>query len=284
MPSLRQICDSDLPPGLISPIYLVWNPMVFVHLINLIKIFGLFKNRKQTTTTSWTYILQGSGLGANCTKKKMERLVNWDIHCDAINIYIFKGRERALSQTPHSNRPSAFPRVPRECLWHHNTGFFGASSPPLWALILQKPLDCKPHTCCIATTRSWTVPVSKNICENLLCSNACNFSFPLFDYWSHLNSIFIQDYFFNILLVWFKKKRCSNLSTSPYIVLLWLFKQKWRKEKTAAIDNCETVIFYKIEDIQVLSFSCFILNLKSQMLPLYCVQTSCVIKRLCFRS
>ena len=27
------------------------------------------------------------------------------------------------------------------------------------------------------------------------------------------------------------------------------------EEKAAAVDNCETVIFYKIEEIQVLSFS-----------------------------
>lgn len=49
MPSLKQIRDSELPPGLISPIYSVWNPMVFVHLINLIKIFGAFLKKKQKT-------------------------------------------------------------------------------------------------------------------------------------------------------------------------------------------------------------------------------------------
>lgn len=69
MPSLRQICDSDLPPHLISPIYLVWNPMVFVHLINLIKVFGLFKNRKQQQKAGLT-CCRGTGLGTNCTKKK----------------------------------------------------------------------------------------------------------------------------------------------------------------------------------------------------------------------
>ena len=44
------------------------------------------------------------------------------------------------------------------------------------------------------------------------------------------------------------------------------------EEKAAAVDNCETVIFYKIEEIQVLSFSFKKKkNLKSQMLPLYSV-------------
>lgn len=62
-------------------------------------------------------------------------------------------------------------------------------------------------------------------------------------------------------------------------------QRKWREGKAAAVDNCETVIFCEIEEIQVLSFFsavfCFVffLNLESQMPPLDWVQTSRVIKR-----
>lgn len=81
MPSLKQIHDSDLPPGLISPIYSVWNPMVFVHLINLIKIFGaLKKNNKKKNETKKATKLDLYVAGGQSWEQIVLRKVNGEIN------------------------------------------------------------------------------------------------------------------------------------------------------------------------------------------------------------
>ena len=183
--SLRQTRDSALPPGLISPIYSVWNPMVFVHLINLIKIFGLFfplrkQTNKQKTQPSWTCMFQGDRPGSKPYQGKwMESLVNQETHCQC-NIYIcsfYKGERKSIkSELNTATRPLLRFLQCLEEAFDTRVGFSGASQPPAWALILPRPLDCKPHTCCIANKQIWDCTWgSRRICKNPLSSNTCNF-------------------------------------------------------------------------------------------------------------
>ena len=158
MPSLRQTRDSDLPPGLISPIYLVWNPMVLVHLINLIKIFGLSPppleskrtNNNNKPNQAGLVCCRGTGLGANCAKEDKWRDHSSSKHtANAIYVVLYKGEKKSVKSALNTaTRPSALPGVPRDRLWHHN----GAPLLPAWALILQRPLDCKPHTLAASPT------------------------------------------------------------------------------------------------------------------------------------
>ena len=128
--------------------------MVLVHLINLIKIFGLFffpLENKQTTKKNPTkldlYVAGGQDWEQTGPRKiHGERIVHRDTHCQCNTC---QGERKSVkSGFNTATRPSALPGVPRDRLWHHN----GAPLLPAWALILQRPLDCKPHTLAASPT------------------------------------------------------------------------------------------------------------------------------------
>lgn len=187
------------------------------------------------------------------------------------------------SELHRATRPSAFPAVPRECLYHHNLGCFGASLPPPWALSLKRPLDCKPHTCCI-TNRSQTVPVSKTICKNPLSSNSCHLKFPLFSY-----DLLLTHYFYTGLFPQYpacvteREKDAADLTC-----LHWLCycdcSSKSGEKRCCSRQLCNCDFLWNRRNSSALLFLCgffflFFFNLKSQMLPLDWVQTSHVIKK-----